>query len=131
MLGLVRDARTCPGFSKIIKQQYLWEGLSYFVYLLLVYLFVHTSIEATVLSCRFSWVWSGISKVLRNNKSPISLERVEWFCWFFAICYLHLVRYTLKLQNYAIWAGIVRHSLLTNHIVICSKLEKLENSMRC
>ena len=34
MLGLVRHARACPRFSKITKQQYLWEGLSYFLYLL-------------------------------------------------------------------------------------------------
>ena len=34
MLGFVWHARTCPRFSKITKQQYLWEGLSYFVYLL-------------------------------------------------------------------------------------------------
>ena len=36
MLGLVRHAGACPTISKIIKQQYLWEGLSYFVYLLVV-----------------------------------------------------------------------------------------------
>ena len=34
MLRLVRHARACPRFSKISKQQYLWERLSYFVYLL-------------------------------------------------------------------------------------------------
>ena len=38
----------------------------------------YTSMEATVLSCHFIWVWSWscVPKVLRNNKSPISLERV-------------------------------------------------------
>ena len=35
----------------------------------------YTSTEATVLPCRFSWVWSGMSKVLWNKKSPVSLER--------------------------------------------------------
>ena len=44
----------------------------------------YTFMEATVLSCRFSWVWSGMPKVLWNNKSPISLESAQWFCWFFA-----------------------------------------------
>ena len=58
--------------------------------------------EAKVLSCCFSWVWSCMPKVLWNNKSPISLERVEWFCRFFASSFLHLVRYTLKLHKYAI-----------------------------
>ena len=28
-----------------------------------------------------------ITKVLWNNKLVISLERVEWFCWFFACSY--------------------------------------------
>ena len=34
--------------------------------------FSFTSIEATVLSCLFSWVCSDIPKVLWSNKSPIS-----------------------------------------------------------
>ena len=34
------------------------------------------------------WVWSDTHKVLWNNKLPISLERVEWFCSFFACMYL-------------------------------------------
>ena len=62
----------------------------------------YTSMEATVLSYHFSWVWSCMPKVLWNNKSPISLERVYWFCWFFACSYLHLVRYPLKLK-YAVF----------------------------
>ena len=56
--------------------------------------------EATVLSCRFSWVWSAMPKVLWSNKSPVSLERVVWFCWFFGSINLHLVRYPLKLRKY-------------------------------
>ena len=32
----------------------------------------------------------------------ISLERVKWFCWFFACSYLHLVGYPLKLPKYTI-----------------------------
>ena len=54
---------------------------------------------ATVLSWWFSWVWSGMRKVLSDNKSPICLERVEWFCWFFDINYLHFVKYLLKLKK--------------------------------
>ena len=42
--------------------------------------------EATsLLSCCFSWVWFGMPKVLWTNKSPISLERVVWFCWFLQV----------------------------------------------
>ena len=47
--------------------------------------FSYTLMEATVLSCPFSWVWSCIPKVLWNNQSPISMERVEWFSWFFCM----------------------------------------------
>ena len=65
-----------------------------------------------------------------KNKSPISLNRVEWFCWFFASMYLHLVRYPLKLQKYAIFCGIVRHTLSANQIVRCFKIKKLKNDMR-
>ena len=86
----------------------------------------YTSMEATVLSCCFSWVWSGMLKVIWSNKSPISLERVEWFCWFFASSYLHLVRYPLKLQNYAIWASIFRYRLSVNQIDRCLKPKNLK-----
>ena len=101
--------------------------LSYFVYFVACSC---TSMETTVLSCRFSWLWSGMPKVLWSNKSPVSLERVEWFCWLFASSYfLHLVRYPLKLRKYAIWAGIVRHSLSANQIVRCFKLKKFKKDM--
>ena len=62
----------------------------------------YKSMESTALSCSFSWVVYGMPKVLRDNKLPISLQRVEWFCWFFACSYLYFVRYPLKLQKYAI-----------------------------
>ena len=45
----------------------------------------YTLMEATVLSCPFSWVLSCMPKVLWNNQSPISVERVEWFSWFFCM----------------------------------------------
>ena len=60
----------------------------------------YASMEATVLSCRFSCVWSGMPKVLWNNKSPISLESAQWFCWFFACGYLNLVGYPLKWRKF-------------------------------
>ena len=56
-----------------------------------------------MLPCSFSWVWSGIIKVLQNNKLPISLEMIEWFCRIFASSNLRVARYPLKLQKYAIW----------------------------
>ena len=89
----------------------------------------YTSMEATVLSCRFSF--SCMTKVLWNNKSPISLERVEWFCWFFACNYLHLVWYSLKLQRYAVSGWHYQgYRLSGDQIVRCFKLKKLENYKR-
>ena len=40
----------------------------------------YTPMDVTVLSCRFSWIWSCMPKVLWNNKLPISLERVVQLC---------------------------------------------------
>ena len=57
--------------------------------------------EATALSCCFSWVWSSMPKVLWNISGKG--WKVEWFCRFFGCSYLHLVRYLLKLQKYAIF----------------------------
>ena len=100
------------------------------LFCLFVFTCSYTVVEATVLSCRFSRVWSGMPKVLWSNKSPISLKMVVWFCWFFASSYLHLVRYPLKLQKYAFWTGIFRHSLSANQIVRCFKLKNLKNNLR-
>ena len=108
MLGLVRHARACPRFSKITKQQYLWEGFELFC---LFVAWSYTSKEATVLSCCFRWVWSSMPKDLWSKKSPISLERVEWFCRFFASSHLHLLRYSLKLQKYAIFDFLLQLKL--------------------
>ena len=87
------------------KRQYIWEALNYFIYL------------------------SRMPKFLWNNKSPVSLKRLEWFCWFFACSYLHLVRCPLKLQNMLFWAGIVRHRISANQTVRCFWLKNLQNCL--
>ena len=92
---MIRHAR----HAQITKSQDLRKGLSSFAYLLRV---VTNPWIMLRLPCSFSWVLYGMPKVLRNNKLPISLERVEWFCWFFVCSYLHMVRYPPKLQKYAI-----------------------------
>ena len=84
--------------------------------------------EATVL-CHFSWIWSRMPKILWNNKSPISLKRVEWFCSFLrvVICILLDVHWSYKSMLF--WFDIVRHRLLVYQNVTCVTL-KLESYMR-
>ena len=92
----------CQGMSKILEYNKATISLGRVDLFCLFVACSYTSMEATVLSCWFSWVWSGMPKVLWSDKSPISLERIIWFCWFFVGSYLHLVRYPLKQQKYAI-----------------------------
>ena len=66
--------------------------------------------------------------MVQHAQSSLKLQIVnisrkgEWFC-----SYLHLVRYPLRIQKYAILGC---HRLSTNQIVRCFKLKKLENCMR-
>ena len=76
----------------------------------------------------FYWVRSWMPKVLWNNKLSVSLERVEWSCWFFACSYLHLdIHWSCK--NVPFWLGIFRHRLSANNIR-CFELQKLEKYLR-
>ena len=88
----------------------------------------YTSMEATVLSCRFSWVWYGMPKVLWSNKSPVSLEKVVWFYWFFASSYLHLVGYPLKLQKICCFGLAL--SVIASQPIRLSAVLNLKNSKR-
>ena len=100
---LVKSCNTCWVWSSMLnllqnnKVPISWRRVELFC---LFTAFSYISMDATVLPCHFSWVWS--CKVLWNNKSPVSLGRAKWFCWFFACSYLYLLRYLLKLQKYAI-----------------------------
>ena len=77
-----------------------------------------TSMEGTVLSCCFKWLCSSMPKVMWNNKSTISMERFEWFCWaFFGSSYLHRIRYLLKQLKLLFSAGIVRHPIRLSDIL--------------
>ena len=86
--------------------------------------------EVTLLSCRFNWVWSGMPRVFWNSKSPLSLERVELFCWFLLVVICILLDAHWSYKNMLFWAGIVKHSLSGNQIVRCFKLKNLEHNMR-
>ena len=127
MLGLVRHARACPRFSKITKQQYLWEGLSYFVYLL--HVFTHPwklhCYHVVLVGCgpacpKFSeatnhqYLWKGCSDF-------VDFLQV-------VICILLDIHWSYK--NMLFWAGIVRYSVSANQIFRCFKLKKLKKDMR-
>ena len=126
MLDLVRHGRAYPRFSKITKQQYLWEGLSYFVYLLHVVThlwkiqYYHLVLVGYVPACpKFSgatnhqclWRWS--------------CEFVDFLL--VVICILLDIQWNDK--NMLFWTGIVRHSHSVNQIVECFKLKKLKKDM--
>ena len=75
--------------------------------------FSYTSMEATVLSCPFSWVWCSMPNVLWSNKSLISF--VNLFSGSYGILGWH-----------SDWAGTS-----ANHIVRCFKLKNLKKEIRC
>ena len=80
----------------------------------------YLSMEATVLSWRFSWVWSCMPKVFWNNNSPISLERVlSDFVNFLDVVVCILLDIYWSYKNMLFWVGIVRYRLSANQIVWC------------
>ena len=125
MLDLVRYAWACPRFSKIIKKQYLWEGLSYFVYLL------HVVTHSWKLQCHHVvLVGPSCTKFSETTNHQYLWKSLNDF-----VDILHLVICVLlhihgSYKNMLFWAGIVRHSLSAYHIVRCFKLKKLQNDMR-
>ena len=127
MLGLVRHARACPRFSKITKQQYLWEGLSYFVYLL------HVVTHSWKLQC-YHVVLVGYGPAYPKFSEATNHQYLwKWSCEFVdfvlaVICILLDIHWNYK--NMLFWAGIVRHSHSVNQIVKCFKLKKLKKDMR-
>ena len=121
MLGLVRNARACPRFSDIAK---LWEGLSYFVYLL------HAVTTPWKLQC-YNVVLVGYGPA-----SPKFFEATNhqhlWkgscdFVDFFQLVICILLNIHWSYKNMPFWADIVRHSLSANQIVVG---KKLKNDMR-
>ena len=116
-----------PRFSKIIKQQYIWEGLGCFVYLLHVVTHPwklqcdHVVLVGYGLGCpKFSeatnhqHIWKG------------SCDFVDFLQ--VVICILLDIHSSYK--NMLFWVGIIRHSLSANQIVRCFKLKKLKKDMR-
>ena len=71
-----------------------------------------------------------MSRVFWNSKSPLSLKRVELFCWFLQVVICILLDTHWSYKNMLFWAGIVKHSLSGNQIVRCFNLKNLEHDMR-
>ena len=107
----------------------------------------YTAMEATVLSCRFSWVWSACPKFSEVTNHQFlwkgSCDFVDFLqvviCilldikWKLSMLYMH-GRYLWCLcmeESMLFWAGIVRHSLSANQIVRCVKLKKIKKDIRC
>ena len=120
MLGLARHARACPRFSKISKQQYLWERLSYFVYLLHVVTHswklhcYHVDLVGYGPTCpkfpeatNHQYLWKGSCNFVDFLQA--------------VICILLDIHWSYK--NMLFWAGIVRHRLSANQIVRYFKLK--------
>ena len=62
--------------------------------------------EALVKSCNICWAWSGMSKVLQNNKAKISLVRLELFCLFVAFSYTSMETTVLSCRFSWVWCGM-------------------------
>ena len=121
MFGLVKHARACPTLSKIRKRHCLWEGWSYFVYLL--HLVTHPwKLQG------YHVVLVGYGIVLWNIKLTISGKCwviVLIFCW--VICILLDIHWSYK--NLLFWltlSGIGSQPIRLS----CFKLRKLENPMK-
>ena len=127
MLGLVRHARACPRFSKVTKQQYLWERLSYFVYLLHV-----VSHPWKLLCCHVVLVGYGLAcpKFSETTNHQYLWKGFIDFVDFLQVVICILLDIHWSYKNMLFWAGIVRHSLSANQIVRCFKLKKLKKDMR-
>ena len=64
--------------------------------------------EALVKSCNICWVWSGMSKVLQNNKATISLGRLELFCLFVACSYTSVEATVLLCCFSWVWSSMLK-----------------------
>ena len=116
-----------PTFSKITNCKYLWERLSYFVYLL------HVVTHPGKLQC-YHVVLVGYVPACPKF-SEITNHQYLWRGLSDFVDFLHVVICILldihwSYQNLLFWAGIVWHRLSANQIVRCFKLKKLKNYMR-
>ena len=120
MLGLVRHVQACRTFSRITKPQYLWEELSYFIYLL------HVVTHLWKLQC-YHIVLIGYCPACPKF-SEITNRQYPWKVILLIFCMFLDIHKSYK--NMLFWVVIVRHMLSTNQIVRCFKLKRLEKYMR-
>ena len=103
LLSMIRYVRPCPIFLEITKRQYLQK------YWVILFTFC-ICIEAKVL-CSYSWLWSSMLKVLRNNKLPISLKCVEWFVDFLDVVIYFSLYIQSSYKSMLFSGGIIWHGL--------------------
>ena len=120
---MVRQARAGPMSFKLTKQQYLWEGLSFFVYLF------HVVTPPWKLQCYVGY------DLTCPEFSETASHQYLWkllcdFVDFLEVISSILLNIHWSYKNMLFWAGIVRHSLSANHIVRWFKIKKLRNYMR-
>ena len=103
--------QACQGMSKALQNNKATISLGRVdLFCLFVFTCSYTVVEATLLSCRFSRVWSGMPKVLWSNKSPISLKMVCDFVEFLLVVICIFLDIHWNYKNMLFWAGIVRLS---------------------
>ena len=90
----------------------------------------YATMEATVLSCRFSWVWSACPKFSKATNYQHLWKGLYDFADFLQVVICILLDIHWSYTNMLFWAGIVRYSLSGNQIVRCFKLKKLKKDMR-
>ena len=118
---MVRHARPCLRFSRIIKQQYLWKVLSYFVYLL------HAVTHPWKLQCYYVvLVGYGLAcpKFSETTNHQHPWKELRDFVDFSQVVVWVLLNIHGSYKSMLFWTGIVRHSLSANQIVRCFKLKK-------
>ena len=98
--------QACPPMSNVFGNNKAPISPKYWLILFTFWI----CIEAKVL-CSYSWLWSSMLKVLRNNKLPISLKCVEWFVDFldvviyFSLCILSSYK-SMLFSGGIIWHGL-------------------------
>ena len=113
--------------SKIIKQQYLWEGWA--ILLILLHVIAHPwKLQCYhVILVGYGLVCPKFSEAANHEYLWKELNDFVDFLQVVIFCILLDIHWSCK--NMLFWAGIIRHSLSVNQIVRCFKLKKFKKDM--